>query len=112
MMIARAQPILEHERRDPQPVEPLGNLFPFVLDGQHSVAAARADHHGRARRQLAARQPDGDRRHVLVGVGPLRSGRTAGPQCHNRVRRRRLIGPDSIRTSRLRAALTSPATKE
>ena len=85
MMIARAEPILENERRDPQPVEPLGDLLPFVLDGQHPVAAARADHHGRARRQLRARQPDRDRRHVLIRIGPLGPGRTAGPQLDHRV---------------------------
>ena len=54
MMIARAQPVLEHERRDPQTIEPLGDLLSFVLDGQHPVAAAGADHHGRAGRELRA----------------------------------------------------------
>ena len=49
MMIARAESVLEDERRDPQRVEPLGDLLPFVVDRQHPVAAPRADDDGRTR---------------------------------------------------------------
>ena len=48
MMIARAEPVLEYECRDPERVEPLGDLFTLVLDGQHAVAASRTDDSGRA----------------------------------------------------------------
>ncbi len=35
MVIARAEPVLENERRDPQRVEPFGDLLALVVVGEH-----------------------------------------------------------------------------
>ena len=113
MMIARAQPIFQNERRDPQAVEPLGDLLALVLDGQHPVAAARADDHGRARRQLRARQPNGDRGDVQLRIRPLCAWRTARPQLHHRVICGGLISPAVEGCApAARSALTNPARIE
>ena len=80
MMIARAEAVLENEGGDSQSVEPLGDLFSFVLDGQHHRSRRRGRRPRRHPWQLRARQPDRHRRHVLVGIGSLGTGCTAWPQ--------------------------------
>ena len=51
MAVAAATvPVPEHEARDAEGVEPLGDLGPLVVGGQAAVAAAGADHDRRANR--------------------------------------------------------------
>jgi hypothetical protein len=79
VMVSRAEPVPQHEGRDAARVQPLGDLFAFMIHGQVDVAAARANHHGGAARFLRGREVDGEGR--LVGIlAAERSGRTAGPQ--------------------------------
>ena len=87
VMIARPKPILEHEGRHAQRVEPLRNLLSLVIHGQHSVAAARANDHGRTRGRLRPGQPDRQGGDVRLGIVPLRPRCPAGPEGHNLVLR-------------------------
>ena len=84
VLVARPQTVLEHEGRDAQRVEPLGDGPPLII-GEVLVAAAGADDDGRARGLLLRRQVRRERRDVFRLV-PDRARRAAGPQDEGRVR--------------------------
>jgi len=50
MVIPRAEPVAQHERRDPHRVEVVGRLAPFEVHREPRVRAAGRDDHGRHRR--------------------------------------------------------------
>src|SRR5438552_12345464 len=44
MVIARAQPILQDKCRDAHGVQPIGNLPPFVIGSEESIASESEEH--------------------------------------------------------------------
>src|SRR5581483_1457716 len=78
-MIARAEAVLEHERGDTVFVEPVGDGFALMIDGQRSVAAAGADHDRRT--CCLGRRREINRERGLVSVlGADGAGRALRPE--------------------------------
>ena len=78
VVVARPYSVLEHEGRDAQSVEPLGDGPPLVIR-EVLVAAAGADDDGRAGRLILGRQVD--RKFRLVGRPRALGARSAlGPE--------------------------------
>ena len=77
-VVARADPVAQHERGDAVAVQPAGDLQAFVVGGQNAVAAAGIDDHPGAVR-VAFRQVDGELR-LIDGLGAERLRGTAIPE--------------------------------
>ena len=78
MVIARAKPVLEHERRHFQRVEPLGDLPALMIAGQHPVTAAGTDHNRGARGGFRLREPDRQGRNIVLRIIALGPGAPPG----------------------------------
>jgi hypothetical protein len=78
--IARAKPVLKHERRHSQRVEPLGDLPAFMIAGQHSVTAAGTDNNRGARGRSRLREPDRQGRNIVLRIIALGPGRSSRPE--------------------------------
>jgi len=78
VMVLGAQAVSQNECSHTARIQPIGDLFAFVVDGQHAVPAAGTNNYG-AVRFVRMRQIDGEIRPVGVFV-PERSRRAAGPQ--------------------------------
>src|SRR5437870_1770510 len=78
-MVARRDPVLQHERAHTQVVQPFRYLMPLMIDRQKSVATSRADHHGRAVRLLRGCWVEGEGGSVLLLV-PDRTRRSLRPE--------------------------------
>ena len=68
VVVARRQPVGEHERGDAPRVQLLGHLEAFAAVHQHDVGAARRDHHRRAVALSLGRQERGQERRVERAV--------------------------------------------
>ena len=79
MVVARPEPVTQHECGDPERVQVARDLPSLVVRRQVLVAAARAHDHRRRPGRHRSRQVDGDRGHVRVGSaeGARRAG---GPE--------------------------------
>ena len=87
VMISRSEPVLQHERRDAQRIQPLRDLRALVIQGQVAVPAPGTDHH-RGARPPARRHMNRDS--WLVGLlGSQRPRRRPAPQ---RLHRRPPLG--------------------
>ena len=80
VVIARAKPVLEHERRHSQRVEPLGDLPALMIAGQHPVTAAGTDHNRGARGSFRLREPDRQGRNIVLRIIALGPGRSSRPE--------------------------------
>ncbi len=79
MMIARAEPVLEHKGRDADRVEPLRDLRAFIVQRQMRIPAAGADDDGGA--GAAAFGHQAGRERGLIGVGGAeRAGSAIRPE--------------------------------
>ena len=96
MVVARAQAVLQDERRDAARREPARHLMALVVHRERAVAAARADHDARAGGLGLRRQVDRERGDVGVRRCPVRP-----------VRRRARAAPSSAS----RPAPSSPARR-
>ena len=97
VVVAGAEPVLQHERRDAEGVQPLGHLLALVVGGDDAVAAAGADDHGRP---VGVRPASVERDLRLVDrLRAERARRAVRPQQHElavavrRVDRGHRIGP-------------------
>ena len=79
MVVARTQPVLQHESGNAQRVKPLGHRVAFLVHGEILIASAGADHHGRAR-AAAFRQDEGRERWLVLRLRSERAGSARRPQ--------------------------------